>query len=234
MLSAVRRRLALAARADEVELLDAGGLSSSEVRANLLDLARLNRLPGGTRASVAAVRHLTGGGAGIRILDVGTGAGDIPVAFASRGWPTVAIDTNPEVLRVARAITADAPLVEVLDADGGALPFEDGSFDVAHCSLLAHHLDPAEAVAVFRELRRVARRGIVVNDLRRGLLPLAATAAGIAVLARSRVTWNDGIISSRRSYTVAELDDLLHRAGLAVAWRSPGWLPRVATAAVAR
>ena len=39
------------------------------------------------------------------------------------------------------------------------LPFDDGAFDVAHCSLLLHHLDPHDAVRAFRELRRVSTRG---------------------------------------------------------------------------
>jgi ubiquinone/menaquinone biosynthesis C-methylase UbiE len=233
MVNALRRRLPMATRADADELLDSGELTPDEVDANLADLARLNRLPGGVSASMTAIARLAGPD-GADVLDVGTGAGDMPLAFARRGWRTTAIDTNPQVLRVARRATAGTDLVEVLEADARSLPFADGSFDVAHCSLLVHHLAPDEAIAVLREMRRVARHGVVVNDLRRGLLPLVATGASVVVLGRSRVTRTDGIASARRAYTMNELDELLAGAGLRSAWRSISWMPRVVTAAVTR
>ena len=228
-----RRRLPLAVRADAVELLDGGSLSLPEIEQNLADLARLNRLPGGTSASVDGIRRLIGGADG-RILDVGTGRGDMPLAFAERGWRTSGLDINADVLLVARRETAAQPLVEIVAGDGRSLPFDDDSFDVAHASLLVHHFGPVEVVAILGELRRVARRGVVINDLRRGIVPLLATGASVLAFGRSRVTWSDGLASARRSYTLAELDEMLAEAGLRVRWRSSRWHPRVVTAASAR
>jgi hypothetical protein len=74
---------------------------------------------------------------------------------------------------------------------------------------------------------------VVINDLRRGLLPLAATWVTVMALGRSRVSRNDGPVSARRAYTLPELDALLAAAGLTPRWRSPAWLPRVVTAASA-
>jgi SAM-dependent methyltransferase len=230
MLNAVRRRLPLGIRADAVELLDSGRLSPPEVEANLADFARLNRLPGGTAASMAGIDRLVGSGNAARILDVGTGRGDMPLAFAARGWEVAAVDANPDVLVIARRELRRSG-IDVVEADARSLPFEDGAFDLAHASLLLHHLDPAAAVAALRELRRVARRGVVVNDLRRGLVPLVACAVSVALLARSRVTRSDGLASARRAYTLDELDRLLDEAGLTPRWRSGAWLPRVVTAA---
>jgi SAM-dependent methyltransferase len=222
----------LAVRADAVELLDGGCLSLPEVEQNLVDLARLNRLPGGTAASVAAIRRLAAPDPRPTILDVGTGYADMPLAFAGRGWRTTGIDSNPDVLLVARR-AAEHPLVEIMAGDGRSLAFDDASFDVVHSSLLIHHFEPAEVVAILGEMRRVARRGVVVNDLRRGFLPLAATAASVAAFGRSRVTWSDGLTSARRAYTLPELDDLLAAAGLRVRRRTTGWHPRVVTVATA-
>lgn len=227
----MRRFLALGARTDTAELLDSGRLSLSDVEANLADLVRLNRLPGGTDASVRAIEELVGAGDATRILDVGTGAGDMPIAFARRGWQVVAADANPAVLAVARDRLALVPSVEILEADVLALPLDDGAVDIAHCSLLVHHFAPEAAVMALRELRRVSRHGVVVNDLRRGLLPLAATWISGIALGRSHVTRADGMASARRAYTLPELDRLLAEAGLTRRWRSPGWLPRVVTAA---
>lgn len=234
MLTALRRArrgLPLGIRADAVELLDGGCLSLPEVERNLVDLARLNRLPGGVSASVNGIRHLLDGRVGTpRILDVGTGSADMPIAFARHGWQTIALDTNPDVLRIARRQAVDQPHITVVQGDARSLPYEDGAFDISHCSLLVHHLDPHEVVAVLGEMRRVASRGVVINDLRRGVLPLLATAVSVVAFARSDVTRRDGIVSARRAYTLDELDDLLRRAGLVTRWRSPGWMPRVVSA----
>lgn len=226
-------RLPLAVRSRDLELLDRGLVRGPELTTNLADLARLNRLPGGRGASIAAIRQLLGGRDGARVLDVGTGGADLPLAFARLGWAVVALDQDPDVLAYARRATAHEPRVEIVDGDGGMLPFEDGSFDVTHASLLLHHLDPEVAVAHLRELRRVARIGVVINDLRRGWLPLLATGVSVALLGRCRTTRHDGLLSARRAYTIAELDSLLARAGLVNRHRSPAWLPRVVTAAVA-
>ncbi|MGH2429229.1 MAG: methyltransferase domain-containing protein [Candidatus Limnocylindria bacterium] len=231
-MTALRRRLPLGERVRGVELLDAGLLSDRELRTNLSDLARLNRLPGGTGRSIAAIRQLLSPGDSARILDVGTGAGDMPQAFARLGWTVVAIDANPEVSAVARERLAGLAAVEVREADGTRLPFDDGAVEVAHCSLLLHHLDPDSATALLREMRRVATHGVVINDMRRGLLPLAATALSVTALGRCRATRHDGVLSARRAYTPAELDSLLAAADLRRIWRSPSIWPRVVTAAV--
>lgn len=230
-LARARRHLPLAQRTDAVERLDSERLSIDEVEANLADLARLNRLPGGTRASMAAIRWLAPS-ADLHLLDVGTGRADMPAAFAAAGWRTTAVDHHPTVLRVARRTTAGVKDVELVAAEATRLPFDDRAFDVAHCSLLLHHLDPPAAVIVLRELRRVARHGVVVNDLRRSAMTVATTWLTCHVLGRSPVTRADGPLSARRAYTVRELDDLLAAAGLQVGRRSGAWMPRVVTAAV--
>ena len=104
---------------------------------------------------------------------------------------------------------------------------------MAHSSLLIHHLDPSDVVDALREMARVARRGVVINDLRRGFFPLVATAVTVTAFGRSRVTRTDGMISARRAYSIDELDELLSAAGLTRRWQSARWLPRVVTAASA-
>jgi ubiquinone/menaquinone biosynthesis C-methylase UbiE len=136
------------------------------------------------------------------------------------------------VLAVARQRVARYPEIKPLLADARSLPLADGSVDIAHASLLIHHLDPQDAVAALGEMARVARLGVVVNDLRRGVLPYLITLAVTLALTRSSYTRYDGPASARRAYTVRELDELLHAAGLMPVFRSNPLLPRVVTAAV--
>jgi SAM-dependent methyltransferase len=215
------------------EMLDGATLDPIELRLNLREMAMLNRLPGGTSASGRAIARLLDGAAAASVLDVGTGSGDLPEALVRRnghGLRVIAADLRPEVLAVAQARLRRLAEVELLVADARRLPFEDASVDVAHASLLIHHLDEADAIDALREMRRVARRGVVVNDLRRGRLAYAATAAAVLALTRGRYTRHDGLLSARRAYTLHELDALAAAAGMHAIWRSPSFLPRVVTA----
>ncbi len=238
-----RMRPAPLRRTDELELLDGAPLEPRELRENLRELAMLNRLPGGADASIAAIERLGGSRPRLEIVDVGTGGADMAVAFARhasrrRGgrtgltWNVTAIDVRPEILDVAARRVRVTPGVSLVLADARTLPYPDGSFDVAHCSLLLHHLDAEAAVRALAEMRRVARLGVVVNDLQRGWVHFAVTSATVLALARNRYTRHDGVVSARRAYTLAERGELLRRAGLAPCWESATLMPRVATAAI--
>jgi SAM-dependent methyltransferase len=216
------------ARSLDRELLDDAGLDPVELRRNLGEMAMLNRLPGGVASSVSAVLRVLD--PGLAVLDIGTGFAEFAHRLRRRArTPIVLADVDPAVLAVARSNVAGMDDVTLLEADVRALPLKDGAVGVAHSSLLLHHLEPADAVTAMREMRRVARNGVVLNDLRRSRLAFALTAAPILALARARSTRPDGLLSARRAYTVSELDDLAADAGLRPVARTVAWWPRVTT-----
>lgn len=205
------------------ELLDGPLDDQAALAANLRDLRRLNRLTGGAGISVRAVRAL---GDAATILDVGTGAADIPVCLLGdarrRGvaLEVTATDSRPEVLAAARLLRsslATLPGLTLAVADGRALPYPNDSFDVGHASMVIHHLDEEDAVAFLFELRRVSRLGIIINDLARGRLFWIGAWLLTHSLAASRYTRHDGPLSVRRAWTRSEMVELLGRAGLAPA-----------------
>src|SRR4051794_15956901 len=205
------------------ELLDGELLDPDALVGNLRDLARINRLTGGTRLSQRALASLDDSTDVAFVLDVGTGGADIPVALlaaarrAGRPLSITATDSRTEVLaaaRVARPALERIPDLTLSVADGRGLPFRDGSFDVAHASLVLHHLEPDDAIAFLCELRRVARVGVVVNDLVRGRLAWLGGWLLVHAIATSRFTRHDGPLSVRRAYSRAELDELVAAAGL--------------------
>ncbi|HET6380721.1 MAG TPA: methyltransferase domain-containing protein [candidate division Zixibacteria bacterium] len=218
-------------RSAEQELLDAEELDPRELRINLREMAMLNRLPGGLGASLGAVlRELDDAGrrADATVLDAGAGRGDLARRLVSTGVGCVIVsDLRREVLAEARRNLRDTNGVRFLEADVRALPLPDRSVAVAHASLLIHHLDEPDAVAALRELRRVATRAVLINDLRRGRVAQLVTSVTVLALSRGRYTRHDGVVSARRAYTLGELDGLAAEAGLRLAWRTPGWQPRV-------
>ena len=88
----------------------------------------------------------------------------------SRGLSIVAIDSRPEVLAAAvprRPAVAVTPGLELHVGDGRSLPYPDRLVRCRPCLARAPPLEPDEAVALLREMARVARLGVVVNDLER-------------------------------------------------------------------
>jgi SAM-dependent methyltransferase len=210
---------------DVEELLDGPLDDPAALRGNLRDLERANRWLGGVALSAHGIDALAGDRETLTLLDVGTGAADIPAALlaravrAGRRLRITGIDSRPEVLAAAiarRPWLRDAAGLELQVGDGGSLPFPDRSFDVAHASLLVHHLDPGAAVVLFREMSRVARRGIVVNDLLRGRGAWLGAWLLSRLTTRNRYTRIDAPLSVRRAYTVGELTALIAAAGLRV------------------
>lgn len=223
------------------ELLDGPLDDPAVLRGNLRDLARINRWLGGARASRRALDALLAGrSVPHTLLDVGTGGADIPIALVragtrrGRSLRVTGLDSRPEVLAAAAAIAErSGAAVDLVLGDGRSLPFPDRSFDVVHASLLIHHLEPPEAIAFLAEARRVARRGVVVNDLVRARWHWLAALALLRLTTRNRYTRHDGPLSVRRAYTRVELRALLAGAGLRpVAERAAIAGHRVAIAAV--
>jgi SAM-dependent methyltransferase len=226
------------------ELLD-GPLDDPVVlRGNLRDLARINRWFGGTRVSRRALERLLGRRTVPHtMLDVGTGACDIPLALVAAGARSgrplhvTAVDARDEIVAAAVALdprlaSPDGVVLSVCDAR--TLPYPDRAFDVVHSSLLLHHLDPPEAIAFLREASRVARLGVVVNDLVRARRNWIGARALLPLMTRNRYTRHDGPLSVRRSYTRVELRALLAGASLRpVAEVGAPFGHRVAIAAVA-
>ena len=166
---------------DAVELLDGPLDDPPTLAGNLRDLRRINRWLGGVRLSADAIDALAAHRDSLTVLDVGTGGADIPMALLARadkrgrGLSIVGIDSRPEVLTAAVTATPAVAATSGLElhvGDGRSLPYGDGSFDVVHSSLVIHHLSAREAVVLLREMARVARLGVVVNDLDRTRLGL--------------------------------------------------------------
>lgn len=226
-------------RADETELIDHAEPDPTVLAENLADLRRVNRRLGGIQLMNRALEHWLAGlsvGTPVQVLDLATGSADLPeamLAWASkRGlrMRVVATDVSERILHLARPQASSA--VEFAVADACCLPFASQSFDLVTCSLVLHHLNPDAAVAMLREMSRVTRRGIVVNDLTRSRLGYWCAEFLCRQLSTNPLTRHDGPLSVRRAYTRGEIADLLARAGLipSVTFRFFGW--RLAVCAV--
>ena len=208
-------------RASEPELMDLPGQDPAILLDCLGDLHLVNRWLGGTWLTMRALESLTGDlppGADLAIVDLATGGADIPRAMATwaerRGLRArvLATDLNPEILSLAAC--GIPATIEFAVADARRLPFPDRSFDVETCSLALPHLDPDDAVLMLGEMRRVARRGVIVNDLIRSWLGYWGAWLISRALSDNPLFRHDAPLSVRRAYTRSEMAALAARTGL--------------------
>lgn len=135
-----------AAHADEWDSLRSLHIADSEVEARLAQV--LHSAPLG------------------RVLDVGTGTGRIVELFAAEASRLVAIDSSPEMLRLARAKIANlspeiASKVDIKLGDFNMLPVGDSEFDTVIFHQVLHYAQHPEAV-IAEAIRTLAPGGRLV------------------------------------------------------------------------
>lgn len=211
-----------------VELLDDPAADPAVVRSSLGHIARSNRWLGGRaamRSGLAMALGSTGPGATLTLLDVGTGAGDLPVDAVQWGQShgfrihPLGLDRSLTAARLARESG-----VQTVVGCAGTLPVRSGSVDLVLVSQVVHHLRQDAAIQLLRECNRIARRALIVTDLERARLAVAGFWVVSRVLQFDAATRADGITSVRRGYTLEEFRALFRLAGIpATAFRRPGY-----------
>jgi SAM-dependent methyltransferase len=225
------------ARRRGIEILDAPDVDPALQVRSLADVAVANTLFGGAHAVLAELRRVivSPAAGALSLLDVGSGLGDIPARatrLAARHGTRLActaLDASQPLARACRE-RGSMPVC----GDARRLPFADRSVDVVTCSQLLHHFTDDEAVAVLRELDRVARVRVIVADLRRSWLAVAGIWAASFPLGFHPVSRHDGVVSVLRGFTAGELEarvraatgarpDVRRRLGFRV---TASWAPR--------
>lgn len=207
-------------RQRQAEWMDEPGADQRLLDKSLRYIRAINRWLGYTRATVSNFDRATRDwprGARVTVLDVATGTADVPAALVRwadrRGFDlrVVAIDLHDRTIRAAAELGLDRR-IELVRADALRLPFADDSFDYAMTSMFLHHLDEEMVVAVFREMNRVARRGVVAADLVRDRR--AVFWIRLFSLFANPMVRHDAVVSVRQAFRESEIVDLARQAGL--------------------
>jgi SAM-dependent methyltransferase len=202
---------------DLPELMD-GDCSYEDFRDCLLSLEQVNRWLLGYRPTLAWLEHLPLESLDpVHILDVGSGGGDMLRQIAtwtrkrSFAVQLTGIDLNPYAARAAAESTPKEFGIEWVTGD--ALVYRpEKPMDIVVSSLLAHHLEDDEIIALLRWMEATAQAGWFINDLERSE-PSCRVFGWIAKMAEwHRFVRHDGPVSFRRAFRKADWVRLLAAA----------------------
>ncbi len=99
-----------------------------------------------------AMLSMLGDVKGLRVLDIGCGAGKLTRELVERRAVVTGIDVSPAMVEIARDRLGQLATFSVGDLSE-PLPFESGSFDVVVASLVMHYIE--EWTPVLKEVLRV-------------------------------------------------------------------------------
>ena len=204
-------------RSLEPEILDERRPTRPELESTVRFLSWINRKLGGVRAMRRAFAAIPWSGT-LRVLDVATGDADVPRALvewaraAGRKIEFVAFDRESDMLDLAREQSRGYPEIAFAQGDARSMPFDPGSFDFVTSTLFFHHLPDDAVVSALQSFARIAKRGIVVNDLlrRRRLYFWTKFFTWFG----NDIVRYDGPLSVRKSFTLPEIEALVAKAGL--------------------
>ncbi len=197
------------------ERMDDPDLPSAEHEAALAGLARLNRLTCVSRPIYRCLkRYALSCQRRLRVLDVATGSGDLPIDWARRAsqdgieLEITALDISEVALGFARqkAIRAGTDVrFEQRDCLTQRLP---SGFDIVTCNLFIHHLDEGSIARLLAAMRAAAGLSVVVCDLERSRANLVAVWLAAQAVTRSPVVHGDAVKSVRAALTRREFTKL--------------------------
>jgi putative AdoMet-dependent methyltransferase len=115
------------------------------------------------------VLSLCGAAPGKRILDIGTGTGNLAAGLLGQGAEVVGLDPSQKMLDLAAVKLKGHSRIELrrLDDPFLEIPYEDGSFDSVVSTYAFHHVQPEKKPDCIREMIRVLKPGAtcVIGDL---------------------------------------------------------------------
>jgi SAM-dependent methyltransferase len=213
--------------------MDQPGLPERDHQRALAALVRINWVSQCTRRLWPPIRDLALElGRPLRVLDVATGAGDVPLRLWRRARLSrlnvefAGCDISETALNYARRRAASVGAgirFFQLDALRDEMPH---GFDVLTSSLFLHHLDESAALEFLRKIGNAARHLALVHDLVRSRQGYWLAWLATRFLSTSWVARIDGPLSIRGAFNCAEVETIAASAGLMGAAVTRHWPQR--------
>jgi len=204
-------------RVNKPEFLDAADCDPQLASGSYRLMRLVNRFAGGTRVvKDFLAREISGCDQTrpIRILDIGSGTCDIPLAITK--WARkkslkiefTCIETNETALKIASGNIKKSGLDSIELKHESIFEFNCRQhFDYAIGSLFFHHFRNDQILTIIEKLRSCVSKGILINDLRRN--PISFAGCSVLVCLISNDLKHDALLSIRKGFKSEELFRLL-------------------------
>lgn len=206
-------------RVNQAEFLDAPDCDPQLASTSFRFMRLVNHFVGGTKAVrnfLAEEMAEWGCNRPIRVLDIGSGTCDIPLAVAkwarkkSQRIEFTCIEINATALKMAAENIRKSGYDSIELKNEDLLEFHPQQrFDYAIGSMFFHHFKDDQIVQIIEKLRSYVLRGVLINDLRRSFVNYMICLLAVCLLPKG--VRHDALISIRRGFKPDELHRLLTR-----------------------
>ena len=207
-------------RSYEEELMDDLVSSGPVIDQTLRELETINRWLGGNHVTINGLSRLIEPekNRSLRIADLGCGGGDMLKLVAEwskkRGihCELIGYDANPNIIEYARQNCARYDNITLETADIFSDQFKSHEFDIILCTLFTHHFTDQVLVEMFRQFKRQAHLGVIINDLHRHPLAYYSIKLLTQLFSKSPMVKYDGPLSVKRAFKRTDLNQIMKYA----------------------
>ena len=216
-------------RSEETEIMDDFSLEGKLFRDTLNKLETINRTLGGNSVTLGGLKKLLKNhpkNQPVVIIDLGCGHGDILRDVAKFGrkngykFQLVGIDANQDAIDYAEELSENIKELNFQNLDIFSEKFDNLNYDVALCTLFAHHFKDEELTPLLNKLLKNASIGIVINDLHRHKLAYYLFKI-IGLFVSNEMVRKDGLTSILRAFKRKDLVKISEelKANYIVKWK---------------
>lgn len=206
-----------AQRSTEEEWMDDLEMVGPVLSQTLDQLTQVNYWLGGTGPSINALARLVQKAPqkSYHIVDLGSGGGDTLRAMAKWGrkhnikLQLTGLDANAHCIEYAQTKSEEFPEISFRQLDCFGEDFFCQDYDIIHCGLFLHHFPDEHLLSYLPRLSKLAKTGVIVNDLQRSKIAYRLFQLVCSVFRSSEMVKHDGLVSVQRAFTRQDLKQLL-------------------------
>lgn len=198
-------------RSYQQEKMDDFSIRDKRIDIALNELKIINKYLGGISTTKSALKFfINSKNDKFKILDIGSGTSDNLIA-AKKHYPNLqilSIDKNLHTLSI-----SEKSLIKV-NSDAFHLPVKKESCNIIHTALFLHHFTEEQIQKLLKEFLRIAKDGIIINDLQRSFFALLGIKILTIIFSKSEIIKWDAPISVKRGFNKSEIISFLRNTGL--------------------
>ncbi len=186
--------------------MDDFSIQDERIDRALEELNIINKYLGGISTTKSALHYfIQSKKEELKVIDIGSGSSDNLLAAKSK-YPNLQILSIDKNLR---ALSSSKNQTKKLNSDAFKLPFKNNSCDIVHAALFLHHFSEEQIQILLKEFLRIAKKGIIINDLQRSYLALSGIKILTIFFSKSEMVKNDAPLSVKRGFIKQEILKLL-------------------------